>query len=286
VKFRFIVAEKVNHPVRSLCRVLSVSRSGFYAWERREESTRAKEDRRLKERIRELHRDSRGTYGSPRIHQQLKQEEAGIGRRRTARLMREDAIWGKPLRRYVVTTDSAHDHPVAPNLLDRCFSSSEPDRVWVSDITYVLTTEGWLYLAVVLDLFSRRVVGWAMANHLRSELVIRALEMAVEQRQPAPGLLFHSDRGVQYTSSAFQQRLAAHGMRCSMSRLGNCWDNAPAESFFRTLKVEGLPDKPCANRKAAELTVFEFIEGFYNRRRLHSSLGYVSPAVYEERFAA
>lgn len=287
MKFRCIEAEKDRHSVRVLCEVLSVSRAGFYAWRRRAPSKRAKEDERLKKRIREIHAANKGAYGSPRIYDAMKDEEKGLGRRRIARLMREEGIWGKPRKRFVVTTDSAHDYEVAPNLLDRNFEVSEPNRVWAGDITYIPTAEGWLYLAIVLDLFSRRAVGWAMASHMRSELVIEALEMAVDQRAPAPGLLFHSDRGSQYASDAFQRRLQAHGMRCSMSRRGNCWDNAPVESFFRTLKVEGLPNnKPCASRQAARLTVFEFVEGFYNNRRLHSYLAYDSPAEYEERYAA
>jgi transposase InsO family protein len=286
VKFRFIAAEKERHPVKVLCRVLAVSRAGFYAWRSRAPSKRDQQDEVLKERIREVHARNRGAYGSPRIHEALKSEEEGLGRRRIARLMREEGIWGKPQRRFVVTTDSEHGFAVAPNLLERDFAPEDVNEVWASDITFIATVEGWMYLAVVLDLFARRVVGWAMAPHLRTELVIEALENAVEQRRPPPGLLFHSDRGTQYASHAFQERLAKHGMRCSMSRRGNCWDNAPTESFIRTLKVEGLPDKPCASREAAKLTVFEFIEGFYNHQRLHSYLGYVSPAEYEERYAA
>lgn len=287
MKFHFIQAEKGRHSVKLLCTVLSVSRAGFYAWQQRPLSKRAKEDERLKERIREVHAQSGGAYGSPRIHDAMKSEEAGLGRRRIARLMQQEGIWGKPKKRFVATTDSAHDYEVAPNLLNRNFDVSEPDTVWAGDITYIQTAQGWLYLAVVLDLFSRRVVGWAMATHMRSELVIDALEMAVGEREPAPGLLFHSDRGTQYASDAFQRRLSDHGMRCSMSRRGNCWDNACVESFFRTLKVEGLPnEKPSASREAARLTVFEFIEGFYNQRRKHSYLAYASPAEYEERYAA
>jgi putative transposase len=287
VKFHFIEAEKDRHPVRVLCKMLSVSRAGFYAWQRRAPSERAKKDRRLKERIREVHAASGGSYGSPRVHAAMRREERGLGRRRIARLMQEEGIWGKPRKRFVLTTDSSHDYEVATNLLDRNFAVNDANKVWTGDITYIPTAEGWVYLAVVLDLFSRRVVGWAMAKHMRSELVIDALEMAVHNRQPEPGLLFHSDRGTQYASDAYQARLAHHGMRCSMSRKGNCWDNAPTESFFRTLKVEGLPnDKPSASREAATLTVFEFVEGFYNHRRLHSYLAYASPAEYEERYAA
>jgi transposase InsO family protein len=286
VKFRFIQAEKERHSVKSLCHALGVSRAGFYAWQERGPSKRGEEDERLTERIREVHAKSRGSYGSPRVHHALKSEEDGLGRRRIARLMREDGIWGKPVRRFVVTTNSEHDLAVADNLLDRNFVASDANEIWAGDITYILTAEGWLYFAFVLDLFSRRVVGWAIADHMRAELVIDALDMAVMQREPPPGLLFHSDRGAQYASHAFQARLAQHGMRSSMSRRGNCWDNAVSESFIRTLKVEGLPERPCATRETAELTVFEFIEGFYNNKRLHSYLGYVSPADYEERYAA
>jgi putative transposase len=287
VKFHFIRAEKDRHSVKLMCKVLGVSRAGFYAWQVRPPSERAKDDERLKERIREVHAQSGGAYGSPRIHDALKSEEDGLGRRRIAHLMQEEGIYGKPKKRFVVTTDSAHDYEVAPNLLDRNFDVAEPNTVWAGDITYIPTAEGWLYLAVVLDLFSRRVIGWAMATHMRSELVIDALEMAVLDRAPAPGLLFHSDRGSQYASDTFQGRLKEHGMRCSMSRRGNCWDNAVGESFFRTLKVEGLPnDKPSASHEAARLTAFEFIEGFYNQRRKHSHLAYASPVEYEERYAA
>jgi transposase InsO family protein len=200
--------------------------------------------------------------------------------------MAEEGLWGKPRKPFVVTTDSSHDYAVADNLLDRNFAADRVNEVWASDITYIPTAEGWAYLAVVLDLFSRRVVGWALTDHLRAELAIDALEMAVKHRDPPPGLLFHSDRGTQYASEAFQKRLTRYGMRCSMSRRGNCWDNAVSESFLRTLKVEGLPDKPCASREAAHQAVFEFIEGFYNHARLHSYLDYVSPADYEERYAA
>lgn len=286
MKFRFIEAEKVNHTVKLLCKVLGVSRAGFYAWRTRPPSKRAKDDERLRKRIREAHARSRRNYGSPRVHEALKDEEEGLGRRRVARLMREDGIYGKPLKPFVVTTDSDHDFEIAPNLLDRNFAANDVNEVWASDITYIPTAKGWLYLAVVLDLFSRRVVGWALADHLRTELVIEALEMAVEQRKPAPGLLFHSDRGTQYASHAFQAQLACHRMRCSMSRKGNCWDNAVVESFFRSLKVEGLPDTPSASHEAAELEVFEYVEAFYNNNRLHSYLGYISPADYEERYAA
>lgn len=287
MKFDFIEAEKGRYPVRVLCSVLGVSRAGFYTWRDRPPSTRAVEDERLKEKIRHAHKASRGTYGSPRIHDALKGEEPGVGRRRISRLMAEEGLYGKPKKRFVVTTHSAHDYEVAPNLLDRNFDVAEPNTVWASDITYIPTSQGWLYLAIVIDLFSRRVVGWSMTTHLRTELVINALEMAVAAREPAPGLLFHSDRGCQYTSDAFQQRLRTYGMRPSMSRRGNCWDNAPVESFFRTLKVEGLPDdKLCASHQDARLTVFDFIEGFYNRTRKHSYLGYNSPAQHEERLAA
>lgn len=287
MKFHFIEAEKDRYPVRVLCSVLGVSRAGFYMWRDRPPSARAVADERLKAKIRDAHETSRGTYGSPRIHDALKEEEPGVGRRRISRLMAEEGLCGKPRKRFVVTTDSAHDYEVAPNLLGRHFDVAEPNTVWAGDITYIPTAQGWLYLAVVIDLFSRRVVGWSMATHMRAELVIDALEMAVAAREPAPGLLFHSDRGCQYASDAFQRRLRTHGMRASMSRRGNCWDNAAVESFFRTLKVEGLPDdKPCATHQDARLTVFDFIEGFYNRTRKHSYLGYISPAQYEERLAA
>ena len=286
MRFRFIEAEKERHNVRLLCELLGVSRAGYYAWKSREPSQRAQQDELLKARIREVHEESRGSYGSPRVHRALKEKTAGLGRRRVARLMREEGLRGKPQRRFVTTTDSTHDYKVSPNLLDRQFTVAQPNKVWAGDITYVPTAQGWSYLAVVLDLFSRRVVGWSMAQHLRTELVLAAMREAVKDRMPEPGLLFHSDRGTQYASDEFQLWLTRRGIRSSMSRRGNCWDNAPVESFFRSLKVEALQGPTPTDHQQATLEVFDYIEGLYNRRRLHSHLGYLSPHTYEERYAA
>lgn len=286
MKFRFIEAEKERHDVRMMCSVLHVSRSGFYAWQGRGPSHRDREDERLKKRIREVHEKSRGSYGSPRVQRILKADEEGLGLRRVARLMREEGLQGKPRKHFVKTTDSAHDYVVPPNVLGRRFAVERPNTVWAGDITYLPTAQGWSYLAVVLDLFSRRVVGWSTAKHMRTELVIEAMQHAVEERQPTPGLLFHSDRGTQYASHAFQTWLHTHGMRSSMSRRGNCWDNAPVESFFRSLKVEGLSKRPAPNHEAATLAVFDYVEGFYNRHRLHSYLNFRSPIEFEEWYAA
>lgn len=281
MRFRFILAEKANHDVKLLCRVLEVSRSGFYAWCAREPSRRAQEDVELLDEIQEVFDQSRSTYGSPRVHEALKRTRPGLGRRRVARLMRRAGLRGRPKRRFVVTTDSAHDYEPAPNILDRQFDVDAPNEVWAGDITYVPTDRGWAYLAVVLDLFSRRVVGWSLAPHMRTDLVLDAMRNAVETRRPPAGLLFHSDRGSQYASDEFQQYLDDHAIRSSMSRRGNCWDNAPTESFFRTYKVEGLPHRQAPDHRAATLDAFDYIEGFYNTHRLHSTLGYLSPVEYE-----
>lgn len=286
MKFGFIEAEKEQHDVGVMCRLLKVSRGGYYGWRTRPPSERSKRDTELKKAVRTAHDDSRGTYGSPRVHRVLCDDGEQVGRHRVARLMREEGLLGKPRRRFVVTTHSEHNGNVAPNIVAQDFTVAEPNKVWAGDITYIPTAQGWLYLAVVLDLFSRRVVGWSMAAHTRTQLTLDALQMALSRRQPAPGLLFHSDRGVQYTAEAYQQRLAEHGLRASMSRTGNCYDNAVVESFFRTLKVEGLDSKSLPSRQDAELAVFDYIETFYNRKRIHSHLGYLSPAHYEDRYAA
>lgn len=268
-----------------MCRVLTVSRSGYYTWRMRPESERAKENRRLALRIKAVHKKSRENYGSPRIHEALKAEGETCGRKRVERLMAENGIRAKQKRKFVATTDSKHDLPVAENILDREFTVEEPNRVWTSDITYIPTEEGWLYLAGVLDLCSKAAVGWSMSESLDRGLVIDALTMAYRRRRPGEGLLHHSDRGSQYASEDYRNLLGEYGMQMSMSRKGDCWDNAPMESFFGTLKKELVHHRKYRTREEARRDIFEYIEVFYNRERLHSSLGYLSPADYENRIA-
>lgn len=269
-----------------MCRVLGVSRSGFYAWQRRGQSARAEENRHLLACIKVIHKKRRRTYGSPRMHQELRREGFRCGRHRVARLMRQEGIRAKQFRRFRPTTNSNHTLPVAPNVLDRQFTTAAVNRKWVADITYVPTLEGWLYLGAVLDLASRRVVGHAMQERMTSSLVTRALSIALVRRRPDKGLLVHSDRGRQYASYEYQRLLARHGIRCSMSRRGDCYDNAAMESFFSTLKKELLHHDQYRTRKQAKRAIFEYIECFYNNERLHSALGYVSPADYERSLSA
>jgi transposase InsO family protein len=283
MRFRFVQAEKATYPVSVMCRVLEVSRSGFYAWVRRPESARSRDDRTLLVAIRAAHQASRKTYGSPRIFRELQEDGHTAGRHRVARLMRGHDIRGRRRRRFRNTTQSGHAHPIAANTLDRCFTAPSPDAMWVTDITYIWTLEGWLYLSVILDLYSRRVVGWAMGSRIDQALTLRALRMAVQGRRPKPGLLHHSDRGSQYAAAAYRRMLGANGITCSMSRKGNCWDNAVAESFFATLKVELVHETVFPTRARAQRELFEYIEVFYNRVRRHSSLGYISPMDYENR---
>jgi putative transposase len=233
--------------------------------------------------IRAAHEASRGRYGSPRVHAELRAHGRRVGRKRVARLMRGMGLSARRKRRFRRTTDSTHAYPVAPNLLGRDFTASAPDRVWLADLTYIWTAEGWLYLAVVLDLFSRRVVGWAMADPLGHELALAGLDMAIARQRPAPGLIHHSDRGVQLAAHEYRKRLKQHGMLCSMSRKGDCWDNAPMESFYATLKGELVEERDYLTRDEARADVFQYVEGFYNRRRLHSGLGYLTP---EQKLAA
>jgi putative transposase len=281
LRFRFIQTEKAIYPVRALCRMLAVSCTGFYAWCRRGLSLRAQQDAALKVQIRAAHAASGKRYGSPRIHADLKAENQHVGRKRVARLMREEGLEGQRKRRFRVTTDSRHSHPVAANELNRNFTASAPNKVWVTDITYIWTREGWLYLAAILDLFSRRVVGWSLDSHIDRSLALDALAMALKTRHPEPGLLHHSDRGVQYASVEYQSQLRDHDILCSMSRKGDCWDNAVAESFFSTLKAELVHRTDYVSRSQARASVFEYIEAFYNGRRRHSALGYVSPVEHE-----
>jgi transposase InsO family protein len=286
MRFRFIEDHRTAFPVRVLCTVLEVSASGYYAWRGRPESARAVADRGLAADIRRVHADNRSVYGSPRVHAALRAEGRRVGVNRVARLMRRHGIQGRRKRRAPRTTDSEHALPIAPNLLDRRFTAAAPNRVWLADITCIPTNEGWLYLAVVLDLFSRRVVGWSMRETMPQELTIAALQMAITNRRPGPGLVHHADRGSQYAARAYRRLLDESGMLCSMSRKGDCWDNAPMESFFGSLKAELGDGQPFGTRQAAKSAVFGFIEGFYNRRRLHSAIGYRSPIDMEQIAAA
>lgn len=282
--FRFMQQHKTEFPIAVMCDVFSVSRSGYYAWAKNPASKRKLANAKLLEMIRSIHHDSGRTYGSPRGYQALKEQGVPCSQSRVARLMREDGLRAKTKRRFKVTTDSKHNLPVAPNLLNRDFAPAEPNQVYAGDITYIWTTEGWLYLAVVIDLFSRSVVGWAMDKRMTRQLVMDALTMAVQRRRPPSGVIFHSDRGSQYASADFQSLLTKHGMRCSMSRKGDCWDNAPVESFFGSLKQELVFHQKYSTRFHARQSIFEYIERFYNRRRLHSTLGYKSPANFEATY--
>ena len=283
MRFGFIDAEKANHSVRDLCRNLQVSRSGFYAWRGRPESQRRQEDRRLTQVIRTAHRESRCTYGSPRLHADLHELGERVSRKRIARLMQEAGLEARRRRRFKRTTDSNHSHPIAANLLDRQFTVDRPNLWWAGDITYVWTGEGWLYLAVLLDVFSRRVVGWSMATTITRQLTLDALQMALDGRAPGPELGHHTDRGSQYASNDYRKRLKANGITCSMSRKGNCWDNAVSESFFASLKIECVYRQRLATRGQARAAIFDYIEVFYNRQRRHSTLGNISPAEFERR---
>jgi transposase InsO family protein len=281
VKFAFIHAEKAQWPIVVMCRVLEVSRSGYHAWTRRPPSKRATEDAELAADIATVHDESGKRYGSPRVQRELRARGRRVGKNRIARLMRKHGLFGKRRRRFRVTTNSNHAQPIAPNLLERDFTADAPDKVWVTDITYIKTGEGWLYLASILDLYSRRVVGWSMSERQTTTLATDALSMALRARRPAAGLVHHSDRGCQYASDEYQRGLAAAGLVCSMSRKGDCWDNAVAESFFATLKTELVHDARWKTRDEARAAVFHYIEVFYNRRRLHSTIGYVSPVDFE-----
>lgn len=272
---------KDRFPVRVMCRALAVSPAGYYAWAARPESRRTAANRRLVTMIRLIHAESRSTYGSPRVHATLQAQGQRIGEHRVARLMRTSAIRAKTVKKWRATTDSAHQYPVVPNTLNRQFAVAHPNQVWAGDITYVWTAEGWLYLAVVLDLYSRRVIAWGMGSRLTQELATAALIMAVEQRRPASGVLHHTDRGSQYAATLYRELLAGHGLTASMSRRGNCWDNAVVESFFHTLKTELVYHRRYITREEARQDIFEWIEVFYNRTRRHSTLGYRSPAEFE-----
>ena len=286
MRFRFIEDRRADYPVTLLCDVLGVSPAGYYAWRSRSESRRSAANRDLVDDIRRVHRDTRGRYGSPRIHVELKAQGRGASRGRIERLMRRHgirAIMARPRR--VRTTDSRHDLPIAPNLLDRNFIAAAPNKIWLADITYIETDQGWLYLATVMDLYSRRIVGWAMEDHLRADLPLTALRMAIAVQRPGAGLIHHSDRGVQYASTQYRNVMQSAGLRASMSRKADCYDNAPMESFFHTLKTELVHHRHYATREDARRDIFAYIEGFYNRTRRHSAIGYISPIEMELKAA-
>lgn len=284
MRFAFIQAENAAWPVAAMCHALQVSLAGFHAWRRRPESRRAREDRRLGVLVREAYERSRKTYGSPRVHAQLKSRGVQVGRKRVMRLMRQQGLAGRRRRRFIRTTNSNHGLPVAPNLLARDFSAKRRNQRWAGDITYLVAGGEWLYLAVILDLFSRFVVGWAVSRTIDEDLVDKALRRAVERRCPEAGLLHHSDQGTQYASRAYRALLEAFRATCSMSRKGDCWDNAVVESFFGTLKTE--LGESFESDEDAERKLFDYIEVFYNQQRLHSTLGYVSPGAWERQAEA
>lgn len=287
MRFAFIhamVAEKAPFGIAPMCRTLEVSRQGYYAYVRSLDNPRIAADAALRERIRKVHAENRGVYGSPRILKELRNNGEHVGKRRVERVMRGAGIVGTPRGRQRTTTKANPAHPVEPNVLDRDFTASRPDERWVTDITYIWTDEGWCYLAAILDLFSRCVVGWQLSTSLSTELPLDALDKALMRRRPGSGLLHHSDRGCQYTSADYRSVLAENGIFVSMSRRGNCWDNAVAESFFATLKTELVYQQRWATRVELRAALFDYIETFYNRRRLHSSLDYRTPAQVEAEY--
>ena len=282
MRFAFVREHRRQFPLLLMCRLLAVSRSGYYAWSKRPISGRHQRREELAVRARAVHEHSAGTYGSPRVHAALVAAGVSVCRNTVAKVMARQGIRSKLRRRSRrCTTDSRHSHPTVQNRLNRDFTAAAPDRKWCSDITYVPTAAGWLYLAVVIDLFSRRIVGWSMASHLRVQLNADALTMALRDRRPMPGLLHHSDRGAQYAADAYQQLLTGHGIQSSMSRPGDCYDNAVAESFFKTLKAELTDDQTYDSHEQAKASIFQYIQCWYNRQRLHSTLGYLSPDSFE-----
>ena len=283
MRYICIDRRRTQYPVRMMCRLLKVSSSGYYAWRGRPESQRAQTDRELTRVIRRLHADSQGVYGSPKMRDELKDEGYRCGRHKVARLMRLAGLRGCPKRRFKVTTERDPSHPVAENLLQQDFAAEAPNQRWASDITYISTHQGWLYLAVVMDLYSRRIVGWSMSRWISRHLVIDALSMAIGSRRPERVLIHHSDRGSQYTSDDFRDELEKHGIECSMSARGNCYDNAVVKSFFGLLKRERINRVRYRTRDEARADVFDYIECFYNRKRRHGYLGNISPATFEKR---
>ena len=283
MRYSCIDRRRNQYPVRMMCRLLAVSRSGYYAWRIRPESHRAKIDRELTTLIRQIHSDSDGVYGAAKITAELNERGHPCGRHKVARLMRQAGLRGCPKPKFTVTTHRDPSHPVADNLLDQNFTATSPNERWSSDITYIKTRQGWLYLAVVMDLYSRRIVGWSMSRWISRHLVIDALKMAIDQRCPDGELLHHSDRGSQYTSDDFRDELEKHNIRCSMSARGNCYDNAVVESFFGLLKRERVNRNYYLTRDDAKQDIFDYIERFYNRKRRHGYLGNISPAAFEAR---
>jgi len=279
-----VAAEKAHYPVTLLCRCVAVSRPGFYAWQRRPPSARAQADRRLAIEVAAAHAESRRTYGSPRVHRALRAQGRRVSRKRVARVMREQGLCGQQRRRFVRTTDSQHAFPIATNVVNQGFDVPTLNTLWAGDITYLATREGWLYLAVLLDLCSRRVIGYAMSDHLTRTLVLQPLRTALSRRAGRTALTHHSDRGSQYASHEYRAVLAQEQIVCSMSRAGNCWDNAVVESFFGTLKTE-LAEHEWPTRTAATAAIIDYIDAFYNSRRRHSSLNYLSPVEFELRLA-
>lgn len=281
MKYWFMDQHRSTHGVQKMCRVIGASRSGYYRWKRQPQGKRQKENEKILVEIKEAHTNSRRIYGSPRIAEELQGKGIPCGENRVARLMKINGIAGKAKKKFKATTNSEHALPIAENLLNQNFKAEKPNTVWVSDITYIPTREGWLYLAVILDLFSRQVVGWAMSDRLTSGFVVRALYQAIGRRHPASGCIVHSDRGIQYASKDVRDVLSAYGFIQSMSRKGNCYDNAVAESFFHTLKTEHVYDYRYETRAEARQSIFDYIEMFYNRQRRHSALGYRSPVSFE-----
>jgi putative transposase len=283
VKFAFIDEEKATWPVVAMCDVLAVSRSGFYAWKARPASVRALEDAQLVVDIKAAHKAGRGAYGSPRVFRALRKQGKRVGKKRIERLMRSEGVVGKKRKKFCVTTNSRHDHPIAPNVVQRDFEAPAPNAVWVTDVTYVWTHEGWLYLAAILDLCSRRVVGWATSTNNDTTLALAAWACAKASRMPLAGLVHHSDRGSVYASGDYRAALKACGAVASMSRKGDCWDNAVAESFFATIKGEMIDERDFETRAQATVAIADYIDAFYNVSRMHSTIGYVSPIEFELR---
>jgi putative transposase len=285
MRFKLIDRAKKDFPVQRLCRVLGVSQSGYFAWKGRPSSRRQREDMVLLAHVRSAFALSNGTYGSPRMTRELREQGLAVSRRRTARLMRDNGLCARQKRRFKRTTDSEHSWPIAPNLLDQDFAATAPNQKWGADISYIWTREGWFYLAVVMDLFSRRIIGWSVSDRLHRDLALAALRQALAIRCPTPGLICHSDRGSQYCSIDYQRQLRGHGVHISMSGKGNCFDNAMVETFFKTLKSELVWRTVFLTRKAAEAAISRYIDGFYNPVRRHSSLDFISPAAFERQAA-
>ena len=284
MRYQFIEDHRETYPVTRMCRTLNVSSSGYYAWRQRPVSAREMANQKLMEKIKAAYRDSMGTYGSPRVYHELKAQGVACSENRIARLMRLRKLRAKQTRCYKSTTKRNRRHPVAPNLLKRDFTAEHPNQKWLADITYIPTREGWLYLSAILDLYARRIVGWAMSARMTSDLTIRALKMALQRRHPRPGLVHHSDQGSQYTDGTYRALLKSYGIQASMNGVGTWYDNAPMESFFGTLKSELVHHQVYLTRGDAKPDLFFYIEAFYNRRRRHSTLGYLSPEAFEQQY--